>query len=65
MCKKWQRKKENKKRDNRREDQVSDLFLCVSGSADFVQQLRVEALVVGRSLSHGALQGGDLLLGST
>lgn len=58
------RKKEIKKGDDRREDQKRDLFLCVSGFADFVQQLRVEALVVGGSLGHGALQGGDLLLGS-
>ncbi|TNN69826.1 hypothetical protein EYF80_019894 [Liparis tanakae] len=35
-----------------------------SGLADFVQQLRVEALVVGGSLAHGALQRGDLLLRS-
>lgn len=48
----------------KKDDQKSDLFLCVSGLADFVQQLRVEVLVVGGSLGHGALQGGDLLLGS-
>lgn len=41
-----------------------NLFLGVSGSVDFVQQLCMEALVVGRSLGHGALQAGDLLLGS-
>lgn len=46
------------------EEKIRNLFLCVSGLADFVQQLRVEALVVGGSLGHGALQGGDLLLGS-
>lgn len=40
------------------------LLLCVGGLADFVQQLCVEALVVRGSLAHGALQGGDLLLGS-
>lgn len=56
--------KKIKKGDDGGEDQKSDLFLCVSGFADFVQQLCVEALVVGGSLGHGALQDGDLLLGS-
>lgn len=43
--------------------QGSDLFLSVGGLADFAQQFRVDALVVGGSLGHGALQAGDLLLG--
>lgn len=41
----------------------SNLFFCVSGSANFVQQLYVEVLVVGGPLGHVVLQGGDLLLG--
>lgn len=59
-----QRKKEIKKCDDEREDEKRDLFLCISGLADFVQQLRVETLVVRGSLGHGTLQGSDLLLGS-
>lgn len=42
----------------------SDLFLSVCGLAAPLQQLCVEVLVVGGSLGHGVLQGGDLLLGS-
>lgn len=45
-------------------DGTNYLFLCVSGLANFAQQLCVETLVVRGSLGHGALQGGDLLLGS-
>lgn len=43
---------------------LSYLLLGVSGLVNFAQQVRVEALVLGGFLSHGALQGGDLLLGS-
>lgn len=43
---------------------LSYLLLCVSGLVNFAQQFRVEALVLGGFLSYGALQGGDLLLGS-
>lgn len=54
--KKKERDKERiKTGDDGEEDLKSDLFLCVSGLADFVQQLRVEVLVVGGSLGHRAL----------
>lgn len=43
---------------------LSYLLLGVSGLVNFAQQFRVEALVLGGFLSHGTLQGGDLLLGS-
>lgn len=61
------KKKTKKERQEITEEEmrkVTHFFLCVSGLADFVQQLCVEVLVVGGSLGHGALQGGDLLLGS-
>lgn len=48
----------------RRRGGPADLLLGVRGSSHSVQQLCVEVLVVGGPLGHGALQRGDLLLGS-